>query len=158
MQPQSQSEGGNKMQIQLTTDYAIRILTYLALKKAVASSTELSIKLAIPQKYVARVGYKLKNADLADTVTGSLGGYILARPVEDISLYDIIGALEDGVKINRCLEDERLCGRNATSFCVVHDFFHELQSTIDEKLKSETLATLLQRRKHVNHSRGKLVI
>ena len=51
MQAQSQSEGGNKMQIQLTTDYAIRILTYLALKKAVASSTELSIKLEIPQKY-----------------------------------------------------------------------------------------------------------
>ena len=154
MQPLSQSEGGNKMQIQLTTDYAIRILTYLALKKAVASSTELSIKLEIPQKYVARVGYKLKNANLADTVTGSLGGYILARPVEEISLYDIIEALEDGVKINRCLEDERLCSRNATSFCVVH----ELQSTIDEKLKSETLATLLQRKKHVNNSRGKLVI
>ena len=96
MQPQFQSEGGNKMQIQLTTDYAIRILTYLAMKKAVASSTELSIKLEIPQKYVARIGYKLKNANLADTVTG--------------------------------------------------------------KLKSETLATLLQRKKHVNHSRGKLVI
>lgn len=132
------------MQLQMTTDYAIRIMLYLADKKGVVSSTELSDQLAIPQKYVPRVGNKLKAANLVGTVTGSLGGYFIERPLEDISLYEIITAFEGSIKLNRCLEVDGYCSRQATHSCVVHSFFRGVQETLEEKFKAETLATLLK--------------
>jgi len=130
------------MQLQMTTDYAIRILTYLAVKKAVIASSELSEQLKIPQKYIYNIGRKLKTEKYVATVAGPFGGYVLIREPEEVSLYDIILTFEGTVKINRCLEGNGFCSRDGISFCAVHNFYTELQSTIEEALKAQTLSSL----------------
>ncbi|QOV18130.1 Rrf2 family transcriptional regulator [Blautia liquoris] len=135
------------MQLQMTTDYALRILVELAEQQRVVSSTELSQRLDMPAKYVLQVGRKLKDYQFAHTVSGSKGGYILARAPEDITVYDVMEAFEGTTKINRCLEHSEYCGRSATTSCAVHSLFCEVQHSLEIKLKSETLATLLARNK-----------
>ena len=137
------------MQLQMTTDYAMRILVDLAAQKRVVPSTELSERLVIPAKYVLQVGRKLKENQFADTVTGSKGGYVLSKPPEEISIFDILIAFEGTMKINRCLEPDEYCSRRAVTSCVVHCFFSEVQNDLEKKLKSATLATLLAKPMHI---------
>lgn len=126
------------MQLQMTTDYALRILVYLASAKSVISSTELAEKLDIPAKYVLRVGNKLKVNGFVETITGSKGGYNINKPLADISVYDVVVAFEGSIKLNRGLEEDGSYTRDA-----VHDFFMEAQQQLESKLKVETVETLL---------------
>lgn len=135
------------MQLQMTTDYALRILVHLATEKRVVSSTDLAKQLSIPAKYVLRVGNKLRVSGFADTVTGVQGGYALGKNPEDISLHDVVVAIEGDIKINRGLESERVGSQDTVPVCVVHEFFGNVQECLEAKLKSVTIATLLARKK-----------
>lgn len=137
------------MQLQMTTDYALRILVYLASEKRVVSSTELSKKLVISAKYVPHVGDRLRGAGLVNTVAGKKGGYILSKPFADISVYDIIVAIEGAIKLNRCLEADGHCNRHLPASCVIHHLLAEVQQEFENKLKSETLETLLAKIKSI---------
>lgn len=137
------------MQLQITTDYALRILSFLASEERVVSSTELGERLAISQKYVLRIGNKLKANGFVNAVYGTNGGFTISRPLEDISIYDVIVALEGTIKLNRCLEPDGYCSRNATTFCVIHHFYRGIQEELEKKMKAETLATLLEKAKRI---------
>lgn len=136
-------EGGMTLQLQMTTDYALRMLVDLAVQQRIVSSTELSERLAIPVKYVLQVGRKLKANGFVHTVAGSKGGYTLAGPPEKITVYDVLVTFEGTIKINRCLEPDGYCSRDAVASCAVHHFFGEVQNSLEKNLKSETLANLL---------------
>lgn len=61
----------------------------------VISSTKLSQVTDISQKYLKRIAVRLKDAGLIVSVPGLHGGYSLARPVSEISVLDIMLAVED---------------------------------------------------------------
>lgn len=138
------------MQLQMTTDYALRILVYLAEQNRVVPSTELAEMLVISHKYVLQIGRKLKEEQLVDTVAGSKGGYTLSRPPEEVSVYDVLVAMEGTIKFNRCLESDGFCSRNATAACMVHHLFGEAQRDFETRMKSETLASLLAKSKNMD--------
>ena len=131
------------MQIKLNTDYAIRILAYLAQKKAVIPSTELAKILGIPQSLVPSVGRKLKAKGFIDIIIGFNGGFELIKKPDDITVFDVIDAMES-IKLNRCLINAKYCSRDATSYCAVHQFFRNLQDVVEDELKAKTLADLLR--------------
>jgi len=132
------------MQIKLTTDYAMRMLTYLAEKKALASSGEIAEALHIPQPYVQSIGRKLKNENYINITIGPFGGLSLIKDPNEITVYDIVMLIEQSITLNRCLENERFCSRQAAQFCSVHAYFGELQEALEEKLKAKTLASFLE--------------
>ncbi|MDR2712368.1 MAG: Rrf2 family transcriptional regulator [Clostridiales bacterium] len=132
------------MQIKLTTDYAMRMLTYLAEKKAVASSGEISEALNIPQPYVQSIGRKLKNENYINITIGPFGGLSLIKDPEEITVYDIVMLIEQSITLNRCLENERFCSRHAAQFCSVHAYFSKVQDALEENMKAKTLASFLE--------------
>ena len=132
------------MQLNLTTDYAIRIVLYLATKGGVVSSLELSEKMAIPQNGVLKIMRQLNRAGFTRTHIGIQGGYSIARPAAKITLFSIIDTMESTTKINRCLEEDRYCSRFATKDCPVRNFYCTLQQELEEKLSSITVQTLLE--------------
>ena len=71
------------------------------------------------------------------------GGYLLARQPEDISLRDIIVAMEGTTRINRCLEPDGYCSRNGVPNCPVHKFYSRIQTKLDEAFQEMTVAALL---------------
>ena len=77
------------MQLKITTDYAIRIVYYLACRSEVITASELAYELKIPESYIPKITKKLKEANIITACEGIKGGYSLAKKTEDISLFDI---------------------------------------------------------------------
>ena len=127
------------MQLNITTDYAIRIVYYLALKE----ETEFASVLKIPVNYISKITKKLKAAEIVQACEGIKGGYALMKKPEMISLFDIVSSMEVTMKINRCLEPDGFCSRNATDYCNVHKALLNVQKTYEDALKSVTIADLI---------------
>ena len=112
------------MQLNITTDYAIRIVYYLALKEETITASELASVLKIPVNYISKITKKLKAAEIVQACEGIKGGYALMKKPEMISLFDIVSSMEVTMKINRCLEPDGFCSRNATDYCKRHTRMH----------------------------------
>ena len=89
------------MQLKITTDYAIRIVYYLACRGEAITASELAYELKIPESYIPKITKKLKEANIITACEGIKGGYSLAKKIEDISLFDIISSTEVTMKLNR---------------------------------------------------------
>lgn len=131
------------MQLNISTDYAIRIVYYLALKGDTATSSEISGQMGIPQTVIATLATPLQKAGLLSTQRGAGGGFTLSRRPEDISLHEIINIAEGTTRINRCLEKDGFCSRNGAPNCPVHKFYAHIQNYLDEAFKQKTIASLL---------------
>lgn len=131
------------MQIKQTSDYAIRIACYLAEENRMCSTHVLSTELAIPYNYIPKVTKLLKDAHIISASEGAQGGYQLLKQPWEISLWDILSVTEGSMKINNCLEDESACSRSAASYCMVHRVFQSIQSDMEYRLQSITVAELI---------------
>lgn len=145
------------MQLKLTTGYAVRILVYLAKKEgALVSSAELSKNLNISQNYILRMGSTLRNAGLIETQTGTVGGYGLKKPAEEIMLIDVISLIEGTIKLVRCMQDPMCCGEGVCETCELREWFEPLQEYLEGCLVSATIADLakLKRNEEENSKSG----
>lgn len=122
------------MQLKNSTDYAIRIVCYLAAQERMVSTSELSRKLNVSANYVPKIAKKLKNAKIVTACEGTNGGYMLAKQPENISLMEIISCVEETMAINRCLEEDRFCSRNLEDTCKIHKILLSLQKLTDEEM------------------------
>ena len=113
------------MQLKNSTDYAIRIVCYLAAQERMVSTSELSRKLNVSANYVPKIAKKLKDAKIVNACEGINGGYMLAKQPENISLMDIISCVEETMAINRCLEEDRFCPRNLEDTCKIQKSYEE---------------------------------
>ena len=135
---------GAIMQLKITTDYAIRIVYYLACRGEVITASELAYELKIPESYIPKITKKLKEANIITACEGIKGGYSLAKKTEDISLFDIISSTEVTMKLNRCLEEDGFCYRNATEHCKVHKILLDVQQTYDNLLKGIKVSEIIK--------------
>ena len=133
------------MQLRLTTDYAIRVVLCLASgpPRRVISLQEVSEQISVSAGYLRKVVSFLQRAKIVDSSQGSKGGFFLARPVKEITLYDIIAACEDTMKINRCLESDGYCSRHGAPGCRVHQYLQTLQGRVEDELKRMHIVELL---------------
>ena len=131
-----------EMQLNVSTDYAIRSLLYLATCGRQASSSEISREMSIPSNYLYAVMGKLKKAGLASASRGVNGGWSLSKEPEEITLLDIIEVMEGSVKINRCLYEDSYCPRDATETCQIHAYYHDLQTQLEKCLGAVTIAQI----------------
>ena len=87
------------MQLKITTDYAIRMLKYLACKGGVIQSKEVAEQMGIPVKYLINLGGRLKEGGLINTHQGKYGGYTLAKAPEDILIYEVMCVMDDPINV-----------------------------------------------------------
>ena len=66
----------------------------------------------IPEAYLEQLFAMLKKAGLVISTRGAQGGYQLARRPEEISVGDVLRALEGGLNVVDCLEESDLCGKS----------------------------------------------
>ena len=129
------------MQVQAATDYAIRILNYLhSHDKELPTAMTISQATGVSYPFFTKVASQLKQSGLLDTVQGRNGGFILARPATEISIYDVFQAIEGKLYIKRCLKDKRFCNKDTTSSCSAHDYFLALQNDIIVNMSRKYIA------------------
>lgn len=135
------------MKFQVTTDYAIRIVLYLYKHhERVCGSKEMAEQLRLTYSYIIKVTAKLRAVGFIESIQGPFGGYRLAMSHSDITLYDIITAIEGEIRINCCLEDDCHCSRftiDEQSQCPVHQVFETLQNQMIDFLKSQRISMLV---------------
>lgn len=131
------------MQLNITTDYAIRTVLYLAIRGELTASSDISRAMNIPSHYILKVTNKLTKGGLIKCFRGVNGGFVIGKSVEDIYLYDIINIFEPTLKLNRCLEDDQYCSRFAVDYCPVRSVYSIMQKNWEKMLRSVNVASLL---------------
>lgn len=138
------------MQLNITTDYAVRIMLYLSMREGenLITSSELAEQLVVPRSFLYKIGNKLSEAGLIFVKPGVNGGYRLARPAETMTLFDVIRVMEQSSYISRCLEKDAYCSRCAADHCPVRRFYQGVQEKIEKLFSSISLAELASDRDH----------
>jgi Rrf2 family protein len=92
-------------------DYAARIVLHLSTLEEGARVTagEIAGKRLIPPAFIRRIVSRLSAAGLLTTVRGNRGGVMLARPPAEISLREVIEAMEGTIALNSCLVEGGEC-------------------------------------------------
>jgi Rrf2 family protein len=123
------------------TDYAVRCVLYLARDKdQVSNVTEVSKAMHIPKSFLAKIFQKLVRAGMVESIRGMNGGFRLAKKPSEISLLDIMTAIQGPAAINLCAVDSRKCRRSST--CSVHPVWVELRRDVNRKLQEQTIDQL----------------
>src|SRR5208337_3129433 len=129
------------MEITRETDYAIRCVLYLCGKREeVTMIGEIASEMEVPRSFLAKILQKLARASLVKSFRGVKGGFQLARLPEELSLLDVMEAIEGEVSMNVCALDQSLCGRSKT--CSVHPVWVEITKDFRKILKKYTFARL----------------
>lgn len=120
------------------TDYATVIMSYLARdSKMIASAAHISKAVDISMPTVSKILKILAEAELVTSFRGAEGGYQLARSVDQITIADIIAALEGNIAMTECCEKNNLC--NITVSCAIKSNWKKINNIIYGVLQQITL-------------------
>jgi Rrf2 family protein len=124
------------------SDYALMSVKHLAMRAdgASASAREISEAYAIPLELLAKILQRLVRARLLVSVQGTRGGYRLGRPAAQISVADVIQAVDGPVTVTACSPDDHACGQYTT--CSIRDPLWKIKNRILEMLTTVSVAEL----------------
>jgi len=129
------------MKFQKTTEYAIRVMIYLAkYKEERFSANKLHRELNIPYKYLGRLMSRLSVAGLVEVLPGKLGGYKIAQELDTIYLYQITDLVEGLENYDRCVLGFSECSDGNP--CSLHKQWVKHREGIKEMLYNTSLADL----------------
>jgi Rrf2 family nitric oxide-sensitive transcriptional repressor len=132
------------MQLNLTSDYGLRIVLYLAQKGSVTSSAEICTKMGIPPSYMHKLAKVLKNIGAIREIRGSAGGFVLKKAPENLSVLTILNAFEKTMDINKRLEKNTLYNIDVRSYYAVRELYAEIQAELNKKFDIK-ISTLLEK-------------
>jgi FeS assembly SUF system regulator len=103
------------MRLSHLADYAVVLMTAAARRNAGErlSATELSVDTGVPLPTAQKLMGQLATAGLLDSVRGPAGGFSLSRPATEISLADIVEAVEGPIAMTVCSEGRTDCALDA---------------------------------------------
>ena len=128
------------MRITLESDYALRIITALALHNDVVDAKTLSDETYVTQRFTLKILHKLVIGRLVESFKGAKGGYKLSVPAQNITLKDVIELIDGPIAIARCLESRELCSMNRDkSMCAYHHIFETISADMAVKLDGITI-------------------
>jgi FeS assembly SUF system regulator len=130
------------LRISKLTDYGIVLLAHFAEHPGeTCNARELAEATGLPFPAVGKVLKLLANEDLLVSHRGAKGGYTLARPAGEISVVEIIEALEGPIALMECSAGPGHCQKEAT--CRVRDPWQTIHGAIRSTLSRVTLGGLV---------------
>lgn len=98
------------MRLTLHTDYALRMLMYLALHRdRPCRVTDVAADYGISRNHLLKVALKLGRLGYLATARGRAGGIALARPPEEINIGQVVRQMEDGFDLTECMRRGGRC-------------------------------------------------
>ena len=127
-------------------EYGVRVMAHLAGTDASQPVSLGSIADAegLPLAYLEHLVQRLRRQGLVESRRGARGGYILTRPAGDITMAEIVEALEGNLAPIECLRPDGLCHREVTgdAACPTKLLWTRVQGSIVRTLTEMTLADL----------------
>ena len=131
------------MQITRQADYAVRAVLYLTRlddSERAATST-IAEEQNIPPSFLAKIISQLSIAGLLHTSRGARGGVTLARPAKEITLLEVVEAIDGPIQLNECVGNEGTCSFDGE--CPLRSVWCEAQDELVKRLKATNFADLI---------------
>ena len=131
------------MRLDLTkrSDYAIRAMLALTKAGGLLSSRKIAEEMKIPPRFLPQIMGDLTRAGLVDATPGRAGGYRLVKHTTEVTILEVIEAIEGDPHRQICVMRGTTCGQDGE--CGVHDVFYAAESAILEKLNAATLQSII---------------
>ena len=138
-----QEEQASMLRISKMTDYAIMVMVELhASKGDVLSAHALAERSHLELPTVSKVLKLLVKAGLVDSYRGASGGYRLERKAQDISVAEIITAIEGPIAMTECSVEEGLCAQE--SICSLRGNWQRISVAVATAMEGVSLAEMAQ--------------
>ena len=123
-------------------EYAIRLMVYLAThrERTRVSAREIAEAQDIPQRFLRNIISEFAKQGFINAFKGKGGGIELAPGAENLSLLQVIEAVEGPIYLNVCMQGEEVC--QFRDQCAVHDVWHQAQDAMQEILGTRRLKDL----------------
>ena len=131
------------MQITRQADYAVRAVLHLARMGNTerAATSTVAKEQNIPPSFLAKIISQLSIAGLLHTSRGARGGVTLAREPKDITLLEVVEAIDGPILLNECVGNDGIC--TFEEDCPIKPVWCNAQEELVQRLKSTNFAQLL---------------
>jgi Rrf2 family transcriptional regulator, nitric oxide-sensitive transcriptional repressor len=124
-----------------TNDYALRVVTYLATHDGTpARNADIARVTQVPPGYLYKVLQPLVRAGLLRAQRGKHGGFVLNRPADGITVYDVVHAVNPLPRIRTCPLHLQSHG---VKLCALHRRLDDAFALVEKAFRSSTIADLL---------------
>ncbi len=128
------------MRVSAKVDYALRAALELAAADGLVKAERIATAQAIPQKFLENILLELRRAELVSSQRGVDGGYALGRPASEISVADVIRAVEGPIATVRGVRPDELEYSGAATG--LGQVWLDLRTATRDVLEGTTLAML----------------
>jgi len=134
------------MRLNQATDYAFRAVLYLSRlpRGQVMEAKSIAEEEYIPMRFLLKILRLLTQAGIVESFRGIGGGYSLARPPAEITMLDVIEAIEGTIEINRCLISPGECSKKFSSRCPIHNALFSVQKAMVDQFSKFNFQMLSQ--------------
>jgi Rrf2 family protein len=131
------------MQITRQADYAVRAVLHLARMGNTerAATSTVAKEQNIPPSFLAKIISQLSIAGLLHTSRGARGGVTLARDPKEITLLEVVEAIDGPIQLNECVGNDGVC--TFEEDCPIKPVWCNAQEELVQRLKSTNFAQLL---------------
>ena len=142
------------MKISTKGRYGIKAMLELALNNNAGhiSINEIAQRQNISENYLEQIFAALKKAGLIKSIRGSRGGYTLAMEPSEISIGEILRALEGSLAPVDCVKEENPAYCSNSQFCVTRVVWERVRDSINNVVESITLGDLVMECRKLENS------
>ena len=125
--------------------YAVMAMADLARTKSnePISLAEISLRQGISISFLEQIFLNLKKSNLVNSSRGSSGGYLLAKPPEEIKLSYIIESVKEKVKTVGCKKESKKSCNGKSIKCITHNLWDDLENHINNFFEKNTLKDII---------------
>ena len=131
MRLSTRSRYGTRMMIDLAQNY----------DKGPIRISEIARRQGISVKYLEQLIIPLKKANFIKSIRGPKGGHMLTKPPEEITIGEVVNALEGGLDLAYCIENPDKCNRSNS--CLSKGIWEEATKAMYDKLNSTSLSEMI---------------
>jgi Rrf2 family iron-sulfur cluster assembly transcriptional regulator len=132
------------MQITRASEYAIRGILDLCSQPegSVCLLSDVSERQQIPTSFLSKIFQNLGKAGMVSSSRGTGGGFVLTKSSSEITLLDVLQAVEGQISLNVCVNNGQACENQPK--CAVHPVWREAQEYLSQLLGKHTFAELVE--------------
>jgi Rrf2 family iron-sulfur cluster assembly transcriptional regulator len=137
------------MKLSTRSRYGTRMMVDLAehYDKGPIRIASIAKRQGISIKYLEQLIIPLKKANFIKSTRGPKGGHMLAKPPDEISIGDIVKALEGGINLTGCIQNPHICDRSKG--CPTREIWSMATDAVYGKLNQLTLSDIITNRKGI---------
>ena len=124
-----------------TAEYALRAVAYLAEEGEPRTVAQIAAATKVPPSYLSKVMQSLARAGLVISQRGLHGGFHLARPTDQLCIYDIVQAVDPIQRITKCPLD---LPQHSKNLCRLHQRMDDTLAQVELVFRQTTFAEVLE--------------